>query len=180
MTNEGSFIGAQTQIKGNVEADEDLLVMGRVEGDITLGNGALQLEADSSVLGDIHARAVTIRGSVVGNVTAEEMVHISEEGRVVGDLTTGRVTIEDGAQYSGRVEMGPVQTADGERTAPRAAAQPAKAAPRRSRTETPATKPRPKKRPAKAKGAKKVTKERSRKPPKPPTAAGKKVRTRRK
>ena len=172
MTNEGSFIGAQTQIKGNIEADEDLLIMGRVEGDISLGNGALQLDADSSVLGDISARAVTIRGSVVGNVTAEEMVHISEEGRVVGDLTTGRVTIEDGAQYSGRVEMGPVRTAEGERTAPREA--------KPAREAKPGPKARQKKQPAKSKGAKKVTKERSRKSPKPPTAAGKKVRTRRK
>ena len=177
MTNEGSFIGAQTQIKGNIEADEDLLIMGRVEGDISLGNGALQLDADSSVLGDISARAVTIRGSVVGNVTAEEMVHISEEGRVVGDLTTGRVTIEDGAQYSGRVEMGPVQTAEGERTAPRAAAQPPAATAARRADQSQTSR---KKLPVTAKGAKKVTKERSRKPPKPPTAAGKKVRTRRK
>ncbi len=172
MTNEGSFIGAQTRINGNIEADEDLLVMGRVEGDITLGNGTLQLEADSSVLGDITARAVTIRGSVVGNVTADEMVHISEEGRVVGDLTTGRVTIEDGAQYSGRVEMGPVQTAEGERSAPREVE--AKPATRRAK---PVTKSKPKKQPAKTKGAKKA---KGRTAPKPPTAAGKKVRTRRK
>lgn len=172
MTNEGSFIGAQTRINGNIEADEDLLVMGRVEGDINLGNGALQLEADSSVLGDISARAVTIRGSVVGNVTADEMVHISEDGRVVGDLTTARVTIEDGAQYSGRVEMGPVQTAEGERTAPRDEAL--KAAPRQKVV----SKTKPKKQPAKSKGAKKAAK--SRTAPKPPTAAGKKVRTRRK
>lgn len=177
MTNEGSFIGAQTQIKGNIEADEDLLIMGRVEGDISL-TGALQLEADSSVLGDIQARAATIRGSVVGNVTADEMVHITEEGRVVGNVTTARICIDEGAQYSGRVEMGAVQTAEGERTAqPDTASQPAerKATPQRTRAKTGAAKE------SKPRAAKKAhSKERSRKAPKPPTAAGKKVRTRRK
>lgn len=192
MTDQASTVGANTRILGNIEGEDDLLVIGRVEGSISI-TGSLLVDAEAVVAANIRAAQVTIHGTVQGDIQATEMIQITAEGRVAGDISTPRVAIEEGAQFTGNVEMGEAVARPAGEALPRvqAAASKKKAAPKPLRargqstpsgTQTKAKKPVKQKRtaaPAKA-SKRPAPKARSGRAPKPPTKAGKKTRARRK
>jgi cytoskeletal protein CcmA (bactofilin family) len=123
---EGStIIGESILINGNLNGDEDLTVRGRVEGTLTLTK-TLVVEPTGVVKAEVQVRNCVISGAVVGNVTASESVEITKEGRMVGDISSPRVIIVDGATFRGRIDMGEVEVEDGARAAlARAASRPA-------------------------------------------------------
>lgn len=100
-----TIIGANTVVSGNLEGDEDLTVEGRVEGSINLSK-TLTIEINGVVHANINVRNAVISGVLVGNVQAEECVHVTEEGRVVGDIAAPRVILVDGASFRGSIDMG--------------------------------------------------------------------------
>ena len=95
-----SRIGQKTVVVGNVHGDGDLDVHGRVEGDITV-SGSVLVHATSEIKGSISAAAIKVAGTVEGNLVAQETVTIEPEARVVGDMTTPRVAIAEGALVRG-------------------------------------------------------------------------------
>jgi cytoskeletal protein CcmA (bactofilin family) len=100
-----TIIGANTVVSGNLEGDEDLTVEGRVEGSITLSR-TLSIEVGGVVRANVHVRNAVISGVLVGNVEAQESVHVTEAGRVVGDIAAPRVILVDGASFRGNIDMG--------------------------------------------------------------------------
>ncbi|WP_437335769.1 bactofilin family protein [Sorangium sp. So ce394] len=152
-----SSIGPTTAIRGNVQGDGDLEILGRVEGsvvmtgDVTIGEGAL-------IQSDVRGRRVVVRGAVAGNISGEEAVILEPGARVVGDLGAPQIGIHAGALVRGNVTTGaplaaapaPVRAA-APAAAPRAAAAPAAARPARAPAErAPAPAARPAARPAPA------------------------------
>jgi cytoskeletal protein CcmA (bactofilin family) len=131
-TSDGStIIGESILISGSLNGDEDLTVRGRVEGTLTLTK-TLLVEPTGIVKAEVQVRNCVIAGVVVGNVTATESVEITNQGRMVGDITAPRVIIVDGASFRGRIDMGEVDVeGEAERRptrsvpAPVAAARPA-------------------------------------------------------
>lgn len=99
-------IGSSLFIKGEVSGSEDLTVEGRVEGKIDLKDHNLSIAPSGRVSAEIHAKTVTIYGEVNGDVHADDKVEIAETGKLVGDLYSPRVSISDGAQFRGSVDMG--------------------------------------------------------------------------
>jgi cytoskeletal protein CcmA (bactofilin family) len=93
------------RIKGEVTGSEDLFVDGHVEGKVNLSSGSLTVGPNGDVKADIVAREVIVRGRVDGKIVGREKIHLSSTGNVAGDLQTERLTIEDGAVLSGRVEI---------------------------------------------------------------------------
>ena len=100
-----SRIDRTMTIKGDISGDEDLLIEGKVEGNIHLENCSLTIETGSIIHADIHAKNVFIRGFVYGNVYAAEKVFIDENARVFGDISAARISILDGAQFKGSMRM---------------------------------------------------------------------------
>ncbi len=117
-TNSGgrAVIGPATVVHGEISGEEDLLVEGKVEGKILLRQNAVTVGAKGRLSAEVHARAVLIDGEVEGNISAEEQVVVRKSGRVRGDVTAPRVTIEDGASFKGSIDMEPKHT--GATTAP--------------------------------------------------------------
>lgn len=107
-TSDGStIIGESILISGSLNGDEDLTVNGRVEGTLALTK-TLLVEPTGIVKAEVQVRNCVIAGVVVGNVTATESVEITNQGRMVGDITAPRVIIVDGASFRGRIDMGEV------------------------------------------------------------------------
>jgi cytoskeletal protein CcmA (bactofilin family) len=107
-TSDGStIIGESILISGSLNGDEDLTVRGQVEGTLTLTK-TLLVEPTGRVKAEVQVRNCVIAGVVVGNVTATESVEITNQGRMVGDITAPRVIIVDGASFRGRIDMGEV------------------------------------------------------------------------
>ncbi|MGD8377896.1 MAG: polymer-forming cytoskeletal protein [Acidobacteriota bacterium] len=109
MTQPAAHIGRTIQIKGEVQADEDLVVDGKVEGQIFVKKHRLTLGESGKVQGDIKARWIALSGEVNGNVHAGDRVEITSSGRVNGDINTPRLVITEGACIKGRITTDPIQ-----------------------------------------------------------------------
>ncbi len=105
MSEPVTIIGANTVVNGNLEGDEDLTIEGRVEGTINLSR-TVTIEINGVVHANINVRNAVISGILVGNVEAEDSVHVTEEGRVMGDIRAPRVILVDGASFRGSIDMG--------------------------------------------------------------------------
>jgi cytoskeletal protein CcmA (bactofilin family) len=105
MAEPTTIIGEFTSVHGNLQGDEDLVVLGRVEGSIQLER-TLVVETSGVLKADVSVRNAVVSGVVVGNVEAVESVQITAEGRMVGDIVAPRVIIVEGALFRGRVDMG--------------------------------------------------------------------------
>lgn len=148
----GTLVGARTYVRGNLQGDEDLTVVGRVDGAITLSK-ALIVDPDGVVVADVQVQRAIVSGTVVGNISATDLIHLTETGRVVGDLAAPRVVLVEGASFRGNVDMGDLESPRAER--PKVAAAPvtpprarAAATPRPAPSPAPAPAPRPAPRPA--------------------------------
>lgn len=97
-------IGPTIVIKGKLRSDEDLIVKGRIEAEIS-SSKALLVENSGIIKANIKVKSARISGVLVGNVTAEERVEIAPDGRMVGDLTAPKIIINDGAAFRGRIDM---------------------------------------------------------------------------
>ncbi|HET9402850.1 MAG TPA: polymer-forming cytoskeletal protein [Candidatus Acidoferrales bacterium] len=98
-------LGASLHVKGEITGHEDLLVDGSVEGLIQLEDRKLTVGASAKVSADVVAREVVVYGNVKGNLRARDRIEIKKDGSVVGDLTTARIMIEDGAYFKGSIEI---------------------------------------------------------------------------
>jgi cytoskeletal protein CcmA (bactofilin family) len=100
-----AWLGPGLKIKGQISGAEDLHVECNVEGPISLGDHRLTVGQHAHVNGEITASEVVIFGEVRGNLLAGDRIEIKNHGSVVGDLTTARISIEDGAHYKGSIEI---------------------------------------------------------------------------
>ena len=98
-------LGPSLHVKGEISGSEDLLVDGSVEGLIQLDERKLTVGATAKLTADIIAREVVVYGSVKGNLRAKDRIEIKKDGSVNGDLTTSRISIEDGAYFKGSIEI---------------------------------------------------------------------------
>jgi cytoskeletal protein CcmA (bactofilin family) len=98
-------LGASLHVKGEITGNEDLQIDGSVEGLVQLDERKLIVGATSKVVADVIAREVVVYGNVKGNLRAKDRIEIKKDGSVVGDLTTSRIMIEDGAYFKGSIEI---------------------------------------------------------------------------
>ena len=102
---EKAVIGASIQIKGEVTGEEDLRVNGQVEGKIELKRHRVTVGKSGRVKADLYGKVISVEGMVQGNLFGEDKVIIRQSGTVQGNVTSPRVTLEDGAKFKGRIEM---------------------------------------------------------------------------
>lgn len=103
-----AVIGSGMTIKGEIFSNEDLIIDGNVEGTIELLDHALTVGASGVVkTGVIKARAVVVVGIVHGDIDARERVEVRQDGKLVGDIKTSRVAIDDGAYFKGGIDITP-------------------------------------------------------------------------
>ena len=101
-----SSLGPGLMIKGELIGHEDLKLEGKIEGAISLGGHRLNVGSTAHIHAHIVAREVVVAGEVIGNVNARDRIEIKKGGSIVGDLTTARLAIEDGAFFKGAIEIG--------------------------------------------------------------------------
>lgn len=109
-TRSSARLGASLQIKGHITGSEDLQIDGKVDGPITLRGHAVTVGSSAQLNSEIHAAEVVVFGKVVGNVHARDRVDVKTDGSVIGDISTARISIEDGAHFKGRIEIDPTKS----------------------------------------------------------------------
>jgi len=105
-----SVLGKTLVFRGELSADEDLVLQGRVEGAIH-HTQSLTVGVDGVVIGDIHAATIIVEGTVEGNLYGSTSVTIGATAKVQGNVASPRVGIREGAQFNGAVDMGNAQSA---------------------------------------------------------------------
>jgi cytoskeletal protein CcmA (bactofilin family) len=99
-----AWIGTALTVHGKVISTQDLMIDGRVEGTIELGNHGLTIGPSAEIKADLVAETITISGAVTGNVTATNIVDLRATGSVDGDIVTPRLVMADGAVIRGKVD----------------------------------------------------------------------------
>jgi cytoskeletal protein CcmA (bactofilin family) len=103
---EGStVIGKSVVIRGELSGNEDLYIDGDVEGTVTLPDSRLTVGPNARVKANLTAREVVIFGHLTGNIKATGRVDLRQSALVKGDILAGRLSIEESAVLTGRVEL---------------------------------------------------------------------------
>ncbi|MFZ5926921.1 MAG: bactofilin family protein [Acidobacteriota bacterium] len=128
----GALIGKSLTITGEIRGEEDLVIDGKLDGDVDLPQHRLTIGPSGVLQGKIRAREIVVYGTVQGNLHASERVEIKKHAKVIGDLKAQRPVIEDEAYFKGNVETVRAETPKAAAAAPAAApaasqAQPAAA-----------------------------------------------------
>lgn len=107
---ENAAIGQGVTIIGQIVSDEPLYVNGELEGTLDLPNHRLTVGPNAKIRAGVHAREVEIFGAIEGEVTADKVV-IRKNARLVGDIRTINLVIEEGACFEGVSRKAPAFTA---------------------------------------------------------------------
>lgn len=99
-----TIIGPGITIEGEVSTDEDVIVHGTIRGKLTARDG-VQIDDGAVVEADIEGGPMTVAGSVTGNIQSTDRVDMQPGAKVVGNVRATRITIADGAQFKGAVDM---------------------------------------------------------------------------
>jgi cytoskeletal protein CcmA (bactofilin family) len=98
------FIGSMTTVRGQVSGKQDLVVEGRVEGHIAL-DSHLTVEESGTIEADVEATVASLKGQVKGPVTATKQAILHATSKVTGKVKAPAIVIEEGARFSGEIEM---------------------------------------------------------------------------
>jgi cytoskeletal protein CcmA (bactofilin family) len=104
-TDRNSVLGPTLFFKGDLTADEDLLILGRVEGSVT-HTQRLTVGPQGTVKANIKAQQIVVEGTVEGDLNAEQSIFVKETAKVWGNITAPTVSILEGACFSGNIDMG--------------------------------------------------------------------------
>lgn len=103
-TERASILGPTLYFKGELNAEEDLLIQGRVEGSIT-HTQRLTVGPQGTVKANIKAQLIIVEGNVEGDLHAEKSVFVKESAKVCGNIFSPTVSITEGASFSGSIDM---------------------------------------------------------------------------
>jgi len=98
-------IGATLVIKGELRAQEDIAIAGRVEGSVHVNGHTVTVLPGGHVAADINARQIIVSGRITGLLIADERIELRETANIEGDLSAPRIMIADGAEVHGRIDM---------------------------------------------------------------------------
>ena len=98
-------VGKAVKIVGQIYTKEDLYVDGEVEGTVEAMEHKLTIGPNGMVKATVRAREVVVLGSISGNVEATDKLEIRKDAKLVGDIKTARIIIEDGAYFKGSIDI---------------------------------------------------------------------------
>src|SRR5579862_8267287 len=100
-----AVIGKSVMIKGQIFSREDLTIDGEIDGSVELHEHRLTVGPHGKLQAGVKAREIVVLGSVHGNVEASDKIVIRKDARLVGDIKTARIVIEDGAYFKGSIDI---------------------------------------------------------------------------
>jgi cytoskeletal protein CcmA (bactofilin family) len=98
------ILSSDVEIKGSIKFQKELLIDGKVEGDIN-SDGVLTVGENAEIRGEIKTKSITVYGKVHGNITVSERCELKSKCMLQGDLKAARLVIEEGATFIGKSEV---------------------------------------------------------------------------
>jgi cytoskeletal protein CcmA (bactofilin family) len=100
-----AVIGKSVMIKGQIFSREDLTIDGEVDGAVELQEHRLTVGPHGKLQAGVKAREIVVLGTIHGNVEASDKIDIRKDAKLVGDIKTARIVIEDGAYFKGSIDI---------------------------------------------------------------------------
>jgi cytoskeletal protein CcmA (bactofilin family) len=97
-------LSSDVEIKGSIKFQKELLIDGKVEGEIN-SDGVLTIGENADIRGEIKTKSITVYGKVQGNITVAERCELKAKCTLQGDLKAARLVIEEGATFIGKSEV---------------------------------------------------------------------------
>ena len=97
-------LSSDVEIKGSIKFQKELLIDGKVEGEIN-SDGVLTIGENADIRGEIKTKSITVFGKVHGNITVGERCELKSKCTLQGDLKAARLVIEEGATFIGKSEV---------------------------------------------------------------------------
>src|SRR6266481_2854985 len=98
------ILSSDVEIKGSIKFQKELLIDGKVEGEIN-SDGVLTIGENADIQGEIKTKSITVYGKVRGNITVGERCELKSKCVLQGDLKAARLVIEEGATFIGKSEV---------------------------------------------------------------------------
>ena len=98
------ILSSDVEIKGSIKFQKELLIDGKVEGEIN-SDGVLTIGENADIRGEIKTKSITVYGKVHGNITVGERCELKSRCTLQGDLKAARLVIEEGATFIGKSEV---------------------------------------------------------------------------
>ena len=98
------ILSSDVEIKGSIKFQKELLIDGKVEGEIN-SDGVLTIGENADIRGEIKTKSITVFGKVQGNITVAERCELKAKCTLQGDLKAARLVIEEGATFIGKSEV---------------------------------------------------------------------------
>ena len=118
---EQTRIGPSVFLEGTLKCEEDLRLEGELKGTVSVPAHRVVIGSNGHVHANIYARVIEVEGRVVGDLVGVDRVVVSASGNVVGNIKAPRVSLENGAQFKGSIDMEPsgVEKDGGSRKGPK-------------------------------------------------------------
>jgi cytoskeletal protein CcmA (bactofilin family) len=100
-----SILATGVRLTGTLETSGVLRVEGVVAGDLRALGGQVLVARGGVIEGDVETSLAVVEGEVRGGIVADELVELKAGGLVLGDITTHRITVEEGATLNGTLHM---------------------------------------------------------------------------
>lgn len=100
-----AVIGKSVMVKGQIYSREDLTIDGEIDGSVELQEHRLTVGPHGKLQAGVKAREIVVLGTIHGNVEASDKIDIRKDAKLVGDIKTARIVIEDGAYFKGSIDI---------------------------------------------------------------------------
>jgi len=97
-------IGASIVIKGDLTADENVVIAGRVQGTISVEKHSVTVRPGAELEADVDARAIVVGGQVKGTISAAETLELQRTAIVQGEIVAAAIRLDDGAVFNGKAQ----------------------------------------------------------------------------
>jgi cytoskeletal protein CcmA (bactofilin family) len=105
MANATNVLASGIEITGSIRFSNDMIIDGKIEGEIISEKGRVTIGENAMIKGNVTAGDVKVFGKVEGKITSERC-ELKAKSRLDGDIKAKMFSMEEGAQLSGRTEIG--------------------------------------------------------------------------
>ena len=102
-----NLIGNGTSITGDITSNGDVRIDGRLKGNISI-SGKLVIGPSGILEGNVQCQNADISGEIRGTVNVAELLSLKSTSKLLGDIITGKISIEPNATFTGTCNMGAV------------------------------------------------------------------------
>ena len=105
MASPTNVLSSGIEITGSIRFSNDMIIDGKIEGEIMSDKGRVTIGENAVIKGDVTAGEVKVYGKVEGKITSQRC-ELKDKSRINGDIKSKVFSMEEGAQLSGRTDIG--------------------------------------------------------------------------